>query len=279
MRAVNGAIQLRAAFNDEACAAADEVPALFRGGILLLGGSSSSVTWNATRGNTDTEANADGIVLMSAASFAHGANPTRNTVEDDTSFRNSPHDISYDGTGTGQHWVRRGPFLRLMADGRSLRLTTDPRSQRGPPRGGPITENTVHSADVSPERWATFDCYGTLVDWMSGIRSTLARLFPDADPESLLARYNEVEPRVQTGRAISYRAVMAKALAGVAEIEGLAVPQGETEALAESLPTWPVFPDVAAAMSQPRARGWKLAILSNTDADLLAIRSSRSAST
>jgi 2-haloacid dehalogenase len=119
------------------------------------------------------------------------------------------------------------------------------------------------------DRWATFDCYGTLVDWLSGIRSTLERLFPDADPEALLARYLEVEPRVQADGGISYRAVMAEALAEVAEIEGLKVPQGEAQALAESLPSWPVFPEVRAALGESRARSWKLAILSNTDADFL----------
>jgi 2-haloacid dehalogenase len=119
------------------------------------------------------------------------------------------------------------------------------------------------------ERWATFDCYGTLVDWMSGIRSTLARLFPDADPDGLLARYLAVEPRVQAGRGISYRTVMAETLSDVAQIQGLTVPEGEAQALAESLPSWPVFPEVPAALRESRARSWKLAILSNTDGDLL----------
>jgi 2-haloacid dehalogenase len=113
------------------------------------------------------------------------------------------------------------------------------------------------------DRWATFDCYGTLVDWLSGIGSTLERLFPDADPEALLARYLEVEPRVQADGGISYRAVMAEALAEVAQIQGLEVPQGEAQALAESLPSWPVFPEVRAALLESRARSWKLAILSN----------------
>src|ERR1700675_4809476 len=119
------------------------------------------------------------------------------------------------------------------------------------------------------DRWATFDCYGTLVDWLSGISSTLERLFPDADPEALLARYLEVEPRVQADGGISYRAGMAQGLAVGAGMEGRKVPQGEAQALAESLPSWPVFPEVRAALGESRARSWKLAILSNTDADFL----------
>lgn len=120
------------------------------------------------------------------------------------------------------------------------------------------------------DRWATFDCYGTLVDWDGGVRSTLARLWPDAEADALLARYHEIEPSVQAGRGIAYRAVMAETLAGIADAEGLRVPAGEQDALAASLPSWPVFPEVSDALTELRARGWRLAILSNTDPDLLA---------
>jgi len=119
------------------------------------------------------------------------------------------------------------------------------------------------------ERWATFDCYGTLVDWMGGIRATLARLWPDEDASALLERYHSIEPAVQAGRGIPYRQVMAETLAGLATAEGLAVPPGEEDALGESLPSWPVFPEVPGALAELRARGWRLAILSNTDPDLL----------
>ena len=119
------------------------------------------------------------------------------------------------------------------------------------------------------DRWASFDCYGTLVDWMGGIRSTLARLWPDADPDALLARYHELEPIVQAGRGIPYRTVMAETLSRVAEDLGHKVPLGEQDALAASLPGWPVFAEVARSLAELRQRGWRLAILSNTDADLL----------
>jgi 2-haloacid dehalogenase len=118
-------------------------------------------------------------------------------------------------------------------------------------------------------RWATFDCYGTLVDWHGGVRSTLARLWPAADPDALLARYHEIEPTLQAGRGTPYRRVMAEALAGIARTEGFQVPVGREDALGDSLPSWPVFPEVPASLSELRARGWKLAILSNTDPDLL----------
>jgi 2-haloacid dehalogenase len=119
------------------------------------------------------------------------------------------------------------------------------------------------------ERWATFDCYGTLIDWMGGILSTLSRLFPDAYAPALLARYHQIEPKVQAGVGTPYRQVMAEVLAELSRSEELELPAGESDALAEALPSWPVFPEVRGCLEQLRSAGWRLAILSNTDADLL----------
>jgi 2-haloacid dehalogenase len=121
----------------------------------------------------------------------------------------------------------------------------------------------------SAERWATFDCYGTLIDWLGGIRATLADLWPEHDAELLLGAYHEIEPEVQRGRSISYREVLTETLVKLAHREGLDLDQDERAALAESLPSWPPFPEVPAALAELRASGWKLAILSNTDPDLL----------
>src|SRR2546423_437096 len=120
------------------------------------------------------------------------------------------------------------------------------------------------------DRWATFDCYGTLVDWMGGIRETLAGLWPAADADALLATYHRIEPTVQEGRGITYRQAMAETLGALAVSEGLALYPADRDALAESLPSWAVFPEVPATLRALRARGWRLAILSNTDPDLLA---------
>jgi 2-haloacid dehalogenase len=119
------------------------------------------------------------------------------------------------------------------------------------------------------DRWATFDCYGTLIDWFGGVRSQLVRLWPDADPDALLATYLRAEARLQEGRGTPYRQVMAEALEAVSQEQGATVPESERDALAASLPSWIVFPDVPGALLELRARGWKLAILSNTDPDLL----------
>jgi 2-haloacid dehalogenase len=119
------------------------------------------------------------------------------------------------------------------------------------------------------DRWATFDCYGTLVDWMAGIRGSFTDLWPDADADALLTLYHQLEPAVQAGRGIPYRDVMAETLAGVAALARLEIAPGDEGALGASLPEWPVFAEVPAALAELRSRGWRLAILSNTDADLL----------
>ena len=115
------------------------------------------------------------------------------------------------------------------------------------------------------QRWATFDCYGTLIDWNGGIRRELARLFGDATADSLLARYHALEPQVQAeDPTLSYREVMRRVLSRVGD-----VPAAEEDALGRSLPSWPPFAEVPAALEEARRRGWRLAILSNTDTDLV----------
>ena len=119
------------------------------------------------------------------------------------------------------------------------------------------------------DRWATFDCYGTLIDWNRGIGDALASLWPDADPEALLARYHEIEPRVQLQGALSYREVMRQALVLLVGDEDLPLGEADEYALADSLPSWRPFPEVPGALAELRGRGFKLAILSNTDPELL----------
>jgi 2-haloacid dehalogenase len=114
------------------------------------------------------------------------------------------------------------------------------------------------------ERWATFDCYGTLVDWNGGIRRELARIFGDDEAGAKLVAYHELEPVVEDQEpALPYREVMARVL------EGLGAPAAERDALGQSLPSWPVFPEVPGALEEARRRGWRLCILSNTDRELI----------
>jgi len=120
------------------------------------------------------------------------------------------------------------------------------------------------------ERWATFDCYGTLVDWLGGMRREFERLFGLEQADALLTRYHELEPEIQAeSPGLSYREVLTLGLERLADEKGVALPEGEASALARSLPSWPVFPDAPTALGEARQRGWQLAILSNTDRDLI----------
>ena len=114
------------------------------------------------------------------------------------------------------------------------------------------------------ERWATFDCYGTLIDWNGGIRRELARIFGEERADERLARYHEVEPEIQRAEpSLAYREILARSLDDLG-----ALPE-DRESLGESLPTWSPFPEVRAALEEARGRGWRLAILSNTDRDFI----------
>jgi 2-haloacid dehalogenase len=125
------------------------------------------------------------------------------------------------------------------------------------------------------DRWATFDCYGTLIDWNGGIRAELERLFGVEGAPRLLERYHELEPEVQAEAYRSYAEVLTLTLMRLAEEEALAIPEGESDALARSLPTWGSFSEVPAALEELHSRGWKLAILSNSDRDLIAASQER----
>lgn len=119
-------------------------------------------------------------------------------------------------------------------------------------------------------RWATFDCYGTLVDWNAGIQAELARLIGSSDGEQLLVRYHVIEPQVQRAHpGWRYRDVMAAVLGELADEACVTLPDTEKDALGRSLPGWPVFPEVPAALAEAHERGWRLVALSNTDRDLI----------
>jgi 2-haloacid dehalogenase len=123
---------------------------------------------------------------------------------------------------------------------------------------------------MARDRWATFDCYGTLVDWNAGIAAELGRLLGESDREGLLSRYHEIEPRVQSEHPTwSYRDVMAAVLSRLASETGVSLPDSEHDALGGSLPQWPVFAEVPDALAQAHARGWRLMALSNTDRDFI----------
>jgi 2-haloacid dehalogenase len=114
------------------------------------------------------------------------------------------------------------------------------------------------------DRWATFDCYGTLIDWDGGIRTELVRVFGENAADDQLERYHEVEPEIQRDATLSYRQVMTDTM------RQLGAASSEAHGLAEALPGWRAFPEAHRALEEARRRGWKLGVLSNTDDDYIA---------
>ena len=120
----------------------------------------------------------------------------------------------------------------------------------------------------------TFDCYGTLVDWERGIAEAFAAAAGadgvTLDRDAVLRAYHELEPRIQAERYRRYRDVLALAARAVADTLGWKLAPGREAFLPASLPSWPPFPDTNAALERLREAGYRLAILSNVDDDLLA---------
>ncbi|KPK81742.1 MAG: hypothetical protein AMS25_05145 [Gemmatimonas sp. SM23_52] len=119
----------------------------------------------------------------------------------------------------------------------------------------------------------TFDCYGTLVDWETGIaQAFLTAAAADGlalEPAEVISAYHVVEPKVEAGPYRPYRDVLAETALRVAERLGWPLTPGRAGFMVNSLPDWPVFPDTRPALERIKSR-FKIAILSNIDDDLLA---------
>jgi 2-haloacid dehalogenase len=116
-------------------------------------------------------------------------------------------------------------------------------------------------------RWCTFDCYGTLIDWERGITDALLPFFetpPDRD--ALAKEYIETEATVEHGAYLRYRDVLDRAGAALLRTHGIE----RASPLPASLPGWVAFPEVPAALRALQTAGWRIAILSNVDRDLIA---------
>jgi 2-haloacid dehalogenase len=124
--------------------------------------------------------------------------------------------------------------------------------------------------------WITFDCYGTLIDWEEGIITALAPFLPSsADRDELSSRYIKLEAEVEKERYRPYREVLALTSARLLEQMGHPLPSEKQNALPNSLPNWPAFPEVPKALHTLHNAGYRLAILSNVDRDLLGASTTR----
>jgi 2-haloacid dehalogenase len=125
------------------------------------------------------------------------------------------------------------------------------------------------------DRWLTFDCYGTLIDWRHGIRTTGELLFPGRG-EDFLDAYIPLEAEVESeGSFKRYRAVLAETARRAAKQLGVDLRADDATALVDTIPHWPPFADVGPALGELRKEGWKFALLTNCDRDLIALTQRR----
>ena len=122
-------------------------------------------------------------------------------------------------------------------------------------------------------RWISFDCYGTLVDWETGIIEAVAPVLAAhgirKSRAEVLALFADVEPRVQRAGYLEYRRVLRRVMALIGGELGFQPSESDLDCLADSLPHWPVFPDTVSALRALQSR-FKLAVISNVDDDLFA---------
>ncbi|HET6601070.1 MAG TPA: haloacid dehalogenase type II [Gaiella sp.] len=117
----------------------------------------------------------------------------------------------------------------------------------------------------------TFDCYGTLIDWETGLLTALRDALPEADvgDDELLETYAGHEARAERPPYRSYRAVLATGLRGVAADLGLDVDDETVARFSECVRDWPAFPDSAEALDRLHER-YRLGVITNCDTDLFA---------
>jgi 2-haloacid dehalogenase/putative hydrolase of the HAD superfamily len=120
----------------------------------------------------------------------------------------------------------------------------------------------------------TFDCYGTLIDWESGIADAFLRAARedgiDLHRDEVLRAYERIEPVVEGEQFRLYRDVLTEAAARVGHALGWPLAYERGTFLADSLPSWKPFADTNRALERLRDAGYRLGILSNTDDDLIA---------
>ena len=118
--------------------------------------------------------------------------------------------------------------------------------------------------------YLTFDCYGTLIDWKSGVLNAL-QAYPDVDPDAFFETWWRVDRRLTCEEPYRrYREILAQDFTEAFQSVGVTIASEEAERLADGLGDWTPFPDAPDALAEFKRLGFKLGILSNIDNDLLA---------
>jgi 2-haloacid dehalogenase len=131
----------------------------------------------------------------------------------------------------------------------------------------------VNSIDFAAFDALTFDCYGTLIDWETGILGALRPVFEahgtQPDDDELLEAYARHEAALEAKPYLDYAEVLAGCLRGMAEELGFTATEAECAAFSSSIGDWPAFPDSASALARLKER-FRLGVITNCDDDLFA---------
>lgn len=128
---------------------------------------------------------------------------------------------------------------------------------------------------MPPFKVATFDCYGTLVDWEGGAAAflyDLARRNGDFEPgpgRLLRERWEQIQFEAIQGEYRTYRDVLAESLRTWVGERGYRWNTNEADALEHAMQSWQPFPDTIPALTRARKAGMRLVIISNTDRHIM----------
>lgn len=121
------------------------------------------------------------------------------------------------------------------------------------------------------KRWVTFDCFGTLVDWNRGFTEVLSPI-AGARVDEVVRTYHECERAIEQQRPHrSYRDVLVSSLVAAGEKAGVAIGRAQAQVLPRSWDALQPFPDAEDLLAELRARGYRIAVLTNCDDDLFEI--------
>jgi 2-haloacid dehalogenase len=127
--------------------------------------------------------------------------------------------------------------------------------------------------DYAPFEVLTFDCYGTLIDWESGIDTALRAALGDHDREQLLTLFSRHEYAAEHPYK-GYRDVLSLTLQAVAADLGVTVTDDQATTFGGSVGDWPAFADSGDALRRLQTR-FQLAVITNCDDDLFAASETR----
>lgn len=124
-------------------------------------------------------------------------------------------------------------------------------------------------------RWLTFDCYGTLIQWDEGLMATVEEMLAGrerkVDPHAFISVYDRHEHDLERQpQHRSFRDVTATALGLAMKEFGLETDDGDASLLTSSIGRMPPFPEVVETLRRLREAGFRLAIISNTDDEIIA---------